>query len=74
VREQLAVAAGGNIVATGAQVTLAEGRVYAEEAADYTDTHATELNDIQRKIGLSEVSQYAFVFEGPQFDRDAGLR
>jgi hypothetical protein len=52
---QLSVSTGGNIMATGAQITLPEGRVYAEEAADYVDAHATELNDIQKKIELSEV-------------------
>ena len=52
---QLAVSTGGNIVASGAPVTLAEGRVYAEESADFTETHLSELNDIQKKIELSEV-------------------
>jgi hypothetical protein len=55
VPQQLAVSAGGNIIATGAQVALAEGRVYAEEPGDFTDTHAAELNDLRKKIELSEV-------------------
>jgi len=52
---QLVVSTGGNIVASGAPVTLAEGRVYAEEPADFTETHLGELNDIQKKVELSEV-------------------
>ena len=55
VPEQLALGKSGNIVATGVPVTLAEGRVYAEEPADYSDVHGKELNTIQRKIELSEM-------------------
>jgi len=55
VPEQLAIATGGNIVATGVPLPIAEGRVYAEETANYSDTHVAELNDIQRKIEASEV-------------------
>jgi hypothetical protein len=52
---QLSVSTGGNIMTTGALVALPEGRVYAEEAADFAAAHATELNDIQKKIELSEI-------------------
>jgi hypothetical protein len=52
---QFAVSAGGNVVATGAEAAVPDGRVYAEETADFSDTHAAELQDIRRKIELSEV-------------------
>jgi hypothetical protein len=52
---QISVTTGGNIVSTGAQVILSEGRVYAEEGADFSDAHANELQEIQRKIESSEI-------------------
>jgi uncharacterized protein DUF1353 len=52
---QVNAAAGGNIMATGIPVSLAEGRVYAEEPANFVDSHANELNDLQKKIELSEL-------------------
>jgi hypothetical protein len=41
-------------VATG-ELVLPEGRVYAEEPSDLALSHANELNDIQRKVELSEI-------------------
>ncbi|MGX8010099.1 DUF1353 domain-containing protein [Mesorhizobium sp. ORM8.1] len=55
VPDQLSVTAGGTVVATGAKVEMSAGKVFAEEGADYADAHANELNEIQKKIGLSEV-------------------
>lgn len=52
---QLSVSNGGNIMATGAAMSLPQGSVYAEEPADFAAAHATELNDLQNKIELSEI-------------------
>jgi len=55
VPDQLTVGTAGTIVATGAKMSLAEDRVYAEQSADLNSAHMSELKDIQKKIELSEV-------------------
>ena len=52
---QLTATAKGEVMATGADIAVPEGRVYAEAASDFVLSHADELQDIQNKIGLSEV-------------------
>lgn len=52
---RISAATGGNVIATGSPVSVAEGRVYAEEAANFADAHANELKELQSKIQLSEL-------------------
>lgn len=52
---RVSAAAGGSIVASAVAVSLPEGRVYAEEPANFSEAHANELKELQRKIQLSEL-------------------
>lgn len=45
----------GDVAATGIEATLPEGRAYAEQGSDFAAIHSDELNDIQKKIELSEL-------------------
>ncbi|WFU41815.1 DUF1353 domain-containing protein [Bradyrhizobium sp. CB82] len=45
----------GDVIATGVEAALPEGRVYAEQVSDFSASHSDELKDIQKKIELSEL-------------------
>lgn len=52
---QVSAAGRGNIAMASTPISLAEGRVYAEEAANFAADHADELKELQRKIEMSEL-------------------
>lgn len=45
----------GETMAMSVDVKIPEGRVYAEEGADFSSSHADELSDVRKKIELSEI-------------------
>ncbi|ULL01224.1 DUF1353 domain-containing protein [Bradyrhizobium sp. I71] len=51
---QLSASAGGRVV-TSAPITLADGKVYAEEGANFSTDHSSELKQVEQKIKLSEL-------------------
>lgn len=51
---QLSASAGGRVV-TSSPITLTDGKVYAEESADFSTDHSSELKQVEQKIKLSEL-------------------
>lgn len=51
---QLSASAGGRVVSSS-PITLSDGKVYAEEGANFSIDHLTELKQVEQKIRLSEV-------------------
>lgn len=52
---RLSTSGKGDVTIIDVGAALPEGRVYAEQAPDFTVSHGDELDDIQKKIELAEV-------------------